>query len=341
MPFSMPPGLRIPYDSDGTVVLVKESVLVGNEVLDVHPDAVRALNGDRGIGVRVDNVFSTDFRDTDAYFGFVFPVPTRIRGIFFLHTPIAGNTGVIDAGSVRAEGSKNSTNTVDGDWEFIANIFQGNAARTQDGYGLADGWVDLLTGIPPGNTFTTSDAKDPAPYYRQLYNEVGRGINEVSGSMVRNLTSLRLKVTGIEDPDGVWVIHLYGEPDTEAAGENYLQAWRSDSDMRLGGATLSWGDVPLASSADKTFRIKNQSPLLTANDIDLSVTDTWKYPSPSTVATQFLLSLDGTTWTPTLTLGALGPDTVSPTIYVRRVTPADAPLGSWSPKLLFDVGSWS
>lgn len=369
MPFSMPPGLRIPYDSDGTIGILHRSSIVGGDLRDIHPTALRAMNSTMGAGmfIGVDNwdrngdaydYIARNVPDKDpnsaGFIALLLPVPTRLRGIFASVAQdgySSGNTqDAIDTyrgDQVRVEVSKDTTNGLDGTWNLLLTTLRGKIPEA--GRSLAQA-TDVLTGV--AGSSLAADARPIKDYYRNISSEVGTGIQDLSGALARNVRGIRfyplwygslgpaVSLWGYPAP-ALWFLHLYGEPDIEAAGENYLQAWRTDSDMRLGGATLSWGDVALGSSADKSFRIKNQSATHTANSVVLSVEDLLFYPTPS-LAAQFLLSLDsGDTWGPTATLSAIGPGTVSSEIQIRRVTPTNSPLTSWSPKIRFDVGSWS
>ena len=362
MPFSMPPGLRIPYDSDGTIGLVHPSVSLGGGVLDLHANALRALNTTMGSGMYVPGSIWADGDarsetaiDADAantpFICMIFPVPTRLRGFFFSRAAEQSGSPT-DTDDIRkyfsdrvyVEASKDSSNGIDGVWEPLGIFVRGDIPwqpNATPGISAVSG----ATATSGAGVYTRSRAvKD---VFRNVYDESQVGIHSFAGVAARQVKALRIypltpnsNNTSSANARGWYFLHLYGEPDTDALGQNWLQAWRSDSNMRLGGATLSWGDVQVASSSDKSFRIKNQSTTKTANDIVISVEDPLYYPAH--IADQFVMSLDEETWTSTLTIGAIGPETISPTIYLRRVTPADSPLTTYSPKIRFDVtGGWS
>ncbi len=361
MPFAMPPGLRIPYDTDGTIGLIHPSVSLGGGLLDIHSNALKAMNDTYGGGLVVPSTLWADadgrpvnaVSDQDAYnypfLALIFPVPTRLRGIFlstsrnfigtFYDDVGEPNSSIYATDYNRVEVSSDSSNGIDGTWELLGNFIRGLVPFT----GVMNG-KGVITG---SDTAVSPNSRSPKDVYRLLWSDSGVGIETLSGSVTRNVQAVRvypLKTdslgTSNNFPSGAFHLHLYGEPDTEAFGMDYLQAWRSDADMRLGGGTLSWGDVPVGSSADKSFRIKNQSDSHSANSVLISVEDLLYYPSPS-LASQFVLSLDGVVWTSTLNIASIGPSTVSSEIFIRRVTPLNSPLTTWSPKIRFDTGSWS
>lgn len=132
--------------------------------------------------------------------------------------------------------------------------------------------------------------------------------------------------------------HFYGGP---AAGQNpdRLRLWHPSSDAEMLGPNFEFGNVARSTSADKTFRIKNNSATLTANDVVLSLgalTDT----SPS-VPGQYLLSQDGVNFAATQNIGNLAPGAISGVMTLRRVTPSNAVLGLWWARVLAVATSWT
>lgn len=368
MPFGMPPGLRIPYHSDGTVGLIRRSAEYGGGLLDIHATALAAMNSETTGGMVVpdantvapnaqiwgtyDQYDVNGMADQAVFFSLFFPLPTRIRGLFlstarsfsnsYYDAPTEPSANRYAADSNRVEVSKDSTNGIDGTWQLLDIAVRGNIPLI--GSNMAG--TDPIT----GNARTASPFGGARPvknYYRNIYMDDDTGIRTVGGGAARNVRAVRvfpLTTDSLGNTSaqswGNFHFHLYGEPDTDALGQNYLQGWRSDSDMRLGAATLSWGDVPLSSSGDKTFRIKNMSDSDTANDVVVDAFDGYNYPVG--VEDQFLFSLDGgDTFFSSVTLGGIGPGTVSSEIIMRRVTPATAPLTTYSPQIRFTVGSWT
>src|SRR4051794_9825245 len=74
--------------------------------------------------------------------------------------------------------------------------------------------------------------------------------------------------------------------------------------------------LPRRSSGDLTLIVKNQSGLYTASDVTVTIEDT----TVAGARTQFLLSLDGISFTASLDLGDMPPNSVSTTFWLRRTT---------------------
>lgn len=95
-----------------------------------------------------------------------------------------------------------------------------------------------------------------------------------------------------------------------------LAAWHPTLDQQINGHELDFGDVLLGNVYNKQFRIKN-GRALTANNVVISCT---------TGTTEFIsgltLSLDGTTFTGSVTVPSIAPGGISGTVYVRRTVSA-------------------
>ena len=204
--------------------------------------------------------------------------------------------------SVDVEVSANTTNGLDGTWTTIS-------------------------------TYGNGDVRKPAspiqPDYRQsIVTNARFGIRGVRFSG---------HTSGVSD-FAPTAAHLYGNI---AAGQNpkRLAIWHPTLDQHITGAYFDWGNTPRGSSADRTFRVKNLSPALTANDINLSM-DAMTDTTPS-VPGQFLISSDGTTFTGTIGIGNIAPSGLSSVLTVRRNTPSNATLSVWAARLLAQATSWS
>lgn len=162
---------------------------------------------------------------------------------------------------------------------------------------------------------------------------------------IRTATALGIRAVRFRRTQGAQIggstssIHLFGEP---APGENpqRLEIWHPTLDQRIGPADLDWGDVPRNSTAQKSFRVKNMHPTLTANSVRVAqeiLTDT----VPSVVGQSTISKDGGGTWGAQQTIGNLAPEAISDVLLLRRVTPANATLSLWWYRLFADCTSWS
>lgn len=231
--------------------------------------------------------------------GFLFPQLRDFAGWYIARTSSSSPT------YRELEWSANTTNLFDGSWTTTAD---------------SSGWGDTNAG----------NARD-----------------SISEIVLPAVKAVRFRITSggnaASDSSRLYFIHLYG---TIASGESVdrLRFWHPTLDEPLDdngaadGAFLDWGDSPRSTTADKTFRIKNNSATLTANNIDVYVnvpTDT----SP-TVASQMSLS-DGGAFAQTINIGNLAPGALSPVITFRRNLLSNADLGLWFGRILVDITSWT
>lgn len=336
MPYPAPPGPRIAYDLDGSAVLVQDSV--SQVWLDAHPLAVRALNDERGAGIYGD-------AGRDPHWGLsavpsvlviIFPSAIRLRAVLADTQMVTIFSQTIIRRRATVETSVNSTNGSDGDWIDLNVPLVDASVQWNNGGSLP--CADAILGTPLtaarmtlNDTYRRADPNFPGSYV------------EVAGAGTRQVKAVRITRlgTGSTSMDSVNMhVHLYGEPDTEALTER-LEFWNPTVDLPIPAGFLDWGDVPLSSSADKSFRVRNMSSLKTANAIvlDFLLAASSTSPAPDGF---FLLSADsGETWASTLDIAALAPNSVTGEILVRRTVPLGAQLSNWAPRLSADVGSWS
>jgi hypothetical protein len=133
----------------------------------------------------------------------------------------------------------------------------------------------------------------------------------------------------------IQALHLYGEG---IGARRELCFWHSTLDQRLAPAYLDFEDVPRGTSADRVFRVKNLDSAKTAQNIRVALsvlTD----GSPS-IAAQHLLSLDGLSFASQVNVGSLAPGAMSAPITMRRVTPSNAPLSVWAPRVFAEPEGW-
>lgn len=112
-----------------------------------------------------------------------------------------------------------------------------------------------------------------------------------------------------------------------------LSLWGVARDARL--ARIDFTTVPARSSNDTTLRVKNESSSYRARDVTVAFTAGPNDPY------EFFLSLDGETFTASVTLGDLAPTAFSRSITLRRVTPSTTAPGSYRCNLRASATSWT
>jgi hypothetical protein len=190
-------------------------------------------------------------------------------------------------------GSTDSTNGVDGTWE-TASLPSGPSV-----------WV---------NVHSWRDGIKPVSF----------------ASNKRVLVINAVGSAGNQDICGV-MFHWYGE---KAAGQTPNDIIFIDHDTTPGveySAPEDFGDRPLGTTVTRQFRIKNVSPSLTANTIQLSCNDS-----------EFAISTDGTIWVTTINIASLASGAESSTMYIRCTTPAvGGAIGPRFSRITCTVGSYA
>lgn len=111
-----------------------------------------------------------------------------------------------------------------------------------------------------------------------------------------------------------------------------LVLWHPEEDREISPGHFDWGDSPQGSSADRRFRVKNESTTIDALSIEISFSMAGD-PTPS-IVDDLLLSKDGQVFTAGVTLsGGLDPEEISEVLTLRRNSPPTSALGAWEPVL--------
>lgn len=140
--------------------------------------------------------------------------------------------------------------------------------------------------------------------------------------------------TGASGSLEMMCVHLYAE---EHGPDDRLAFWDGSSDEEM-VLDQDFEDNARGSRYQGTLRIKNVSGSKTANLITLAVE---QGPSSGRPDTWTLLSTNGIDYSAQVSLGNLGPGTLSGIIYWRCVPPVSAQLLTLSTRLTPTVGSWS
>lgn len=137
----------------------------------------------------------------------------------------------------------------------------------------------------------------------------------------------------------VYGIHLYGNI---ASGQNphRLRLWHPTSDIEVSGAYFDWGDIGGGSSADRTFRVKNNSSTQTANTITVSI-EALTDATPSVPGQHTFSTPSVPAFTATKALGNLAPGVISEVITMRRTTASTSALSLWWARVLASAATWA
>lgn len=149
MSYPTPPGRRIPYDENGTRVLISSSVGDDRTPYQVHSRAVAALNSDVGHGMILDDDWWSFADNRDGYYSknflaLIFPHPMDITGAAVslqadFKVPSGGGFPVSFGAffaklTARVQVSTDTTNGLDGTW---TNIFTKDENDTHLGYTMS------------------------------------------------------------------------------------------------------------------------------------------------------------------------------------------------------------
>lgn len=179
-----------------------------------------------------------------------------------------------------------------------------------------------------------------SPTYQTTFGSTWRtGITSLAQSGVRAMRVKVIQISGAaaENPT-MYSFHLYG---AIAAGQtpNRLRFWHPTLDQEVGAAYFDWGDVPRSSSADRTFRLKNNSDVETANNINIGI-EALTDATPA-VAGMHSFSTDGTSFSGSISLTSLAPGAISGVLTVRRVMPSNTSLSLWAQRIVAQATTWT
>lgn len=159
------------------------------------------------------------------------------------------------------------------------------------------------------------------------------------GVAAQNVRGVRLMTGSSTAMGAIRALHIYGDPSSSAT-KNRISLWHPTLDIPLPAAYLDWGNVPRSTSDTRSFRIKNLSSTLTANDV-VTYIDALTAGVPSVAGMHLLSDNGGGTFNPVITLPSLAPEAISSVLQVRRTVPNNAQVSLWSARIVADVTSWT
>lgn len=180
-------------------------------------------------------------------------------------------------------------------------------------------------------TFTNNNTAVTNPTYRT-------SIHSLTGTI--NATAVRFRarsyVTTTTYTTFFNLINLFGTPVSSSS----LDFWHPTNNAAVSASYFDFQDVAQGSNNVIQFRLKNSNGSLTANSVNISFS--FLTEQTPTLASQYSLSLDGTTYSTSVTLASsISPGSISPIIYLKRNTSASAGLGLHAGRIHSVVGSWT
>lgn len=151
--------------------------------------------------------------------------------------------------------------------------------------------------------------------------------NNIQAVTALGVKAIRFRCPGSYYGDfAVQIVHLFGE---KAPNENLdrLEIWHPTLDQKAPPEYFDWGNSARASSATKTFRVKNISPTKTAQQVRVAM-DLMTDSNPPILG-QMSMSLDGAVWLAQVNVGDLGPGQISQVVSIRREMLSNAQMGLW------------
>ena len=369
MSYPQPPATRLPYDADGTRVLVSRSAAEISYPVQIPLNAISAMNADIGGGLLLDGEtdwsFGTSRTDfyTRPFIALMFPWPTTIKGWSLsalsswipptsLGFPQDGRMANL---TVRLQASTDSTNGIDGTWTTVGTKDEGDRhlpyiIENLNFEGVEVPGVDVDGNVTIGGNW--SDSNSLAAYrfgayhtFQMQYDDgpIGWGIEDLDLS---GLVALRLYFperpryidtwqgnSGIMDS---WLgsalinLHLYGYPTAPDDGLTL----RNVADTGL--ADFWFGDVDHNVPVVQSFRVKNLSSA-DAQQVVVSIQpdDSHLQTSPESLA----LSIDGETWAPKISLGDISAGGISDEMHIRMLAHPST-VGRRSALVVARAGRW-
>lgn len=355
MTYPTPPGARISYDTDGTIGFVYDNAR-GVHNAPLSSDFLKAANSDGPnvgfINAEFWSAYPLNYvhlTPVDAVIAFRFPVAMHLSAVATMF--YRGLAGVHNPYQFVIETSSDSSNGLDGTWDDLATYTTGyDFSVVSYNAGSWDPSLNPFYDIYQVSGAAVTGSFSPIPQafpQRRMANDVsGVGWRPVYGDASRQVMWLRLRVTGIianttntsaTNPWSYLKLHLYGEPDTTADTQR-LQFVDSAGVYK---PFFDFGDISKVDTVSQVFRIKNMHSSLTAESVVLSIqasNPTMAVPSPDTWCK---VSLDGTLWGSSVSLGDIDPSDVSDLVTLR-VMAEPGILGPWSPRIqVIATGGWS
>lgn len=238
--------------------------------------------------------------------------------------------------------AENATALPGNSWQFavifpvpidIAAVFLALSAANAVSVWTSKNTTTGLDGTWTQRTSAASALRDVKPNYR-----MSSQLLSIPGG-AESVGVVGVKVVGTASLPSVRALHVYGDPNVSATPDR-LAIWHPTLDQPISPSYFDWGNAPRSSSADKSFRVKNLSGTLTAEDIELYV-DALTPGTPSVASMHAISDNGGSTFLPSVSITSLTPGEISDVFILRRTIPSNALVSVWSARVGVDVGEWT
>lgn len=184
-------------------------------------------------------------------------------------------------------------------------------------------WTQLRTSCPSADNVV-------APNYR----------TGITAQVQSGIKALRVRMSGGYNAGWprIKVMHLYGEPSSPT---DRLELWHPTQDQSLNDfpAWLEWGDRPRGTSQTKSFRIKNLSTLMTANNITVGMEA--KTDAAPPLLSQHTFRIDSSPYAASVAIASLAPGAISSVVDLKQDLAANAALGLWHQRVYAAAAGWT
>lgn len=347
------PSKKIAYDVNGSSVLFLRDDTLGGGWVDAHPDSVKALNGTKSGGMHVTTTTTSNTpgpvwngHKTSGLIGtmgIILPVPHDLEGYFFyawqrVHSNTFGSEVNWRLTTPQVLISPDTTNLVDGRWftppaSFASAELAGFPGKTQ--------WnnLELVPNTESVDSYTGLIRSD-----RALSARAEANLSPVSVTML-NVRGIKLMFPNVVNYYGQigynhinMLLNLYGVPSTSLSG--VLKFVSETTDTSIPKEYMSIGLKRPGDSVERRVRLKNTSTTETVDAVRVGI-EFEPFTASSVSASSFSLSMDGSSWSPTVDLPSLAPGEVSPVIRVRGLIDSNAELGPHGAWVRVLEESWS
>lgn len=223
---------------------------------------------------------------------------------------------------------------------YIGYIFP--ELRDIAGFCLISGWHAWGNWVRVETSSNTTSGVDGTWTDRGAMGEAAH-FRSITALVVTGVKGIRFRYDHVSTAGGTRYLgnlHIYGSIPATSTPDR-LRLWHPTLDQVLTGAYFDLGDVPRGNVVNKTFRVKNNSATLTANNVLITIdapTDT-----TPTVVSQLAWAVPAapSVFDNTPNIGNIAPEAISGILTLRLTAAANASLSTWRQRIRAAATTWS